>query len=192
MNEQRIIELLDLADSAATPVDQAGPNLAGRAIRRARRRSALKHTGLAVNAVAAVVVLAFVFLPGQPASQPGSAPVAVAPADNQDTERQLADLRARIAAQEAIIEALLERENLVQAPVIQAVNPLDEVYEQADLAAKQMVLAADRMERSRGRNDLSDQLYRDVVTHFSESDWAAVARNRLTEHEPITQPRSAL
>jgi len=194
MNEKEIVELLDLADATAAPAGQPGADLARRAVRQARRRTALKRTGLAVHAVAAVAVVVFVFLPERPAAQPGSDRAPIATVITQDIENQLAELRAKVVAQEAIIEALLACEEQADAyeSVIQAVNPLADIHAQADLAAKRMVLAAERMERSRGRNDFSDRLYRDVATDFPDSDWATIARNRISEYQSHTEPRSAL
>ena len=203
MNEQQVHHLLELADAGASLPGEASSDLAERAIHRAGRRTAIRRTGLAVLAApaAAAVVLGVMWMLDTPADRPGIAPTQMASTTQQpvsppdftpDHKRELADLRARVAAQEAVIELLLAKERRPGPRVLRASNPLDEIHTQVDIAAKQMVMTAAHIEQTRGPSELTERLYRDVVTYFPDSDWAEVARRQLDGPDLLTEPRSAL
>lgn len=198
MNEQRISELLEVADAGVTAPGEVASGLAEQAIRRARRRSTVKRVGLLVHAGGAVVLIALWLAPDfthQSTTITPPAPVASVADESADDiarDRELAELRARIVMQEAVIEALLAREHVESAPIVLAGDPLDAVRAQADLAAKRLVLAANRMEYNLGTNDQSDRLYADVLTNFPDSAWAGIARKRIDQHESNNEPRSAV
>lgn len=198
MNERRINELLDMADAGVAAPCVAGSDLAEQAIRRAKRRTTFRRTGLAVlaiDAVAAVMVVAIIFVFDTPTGSSESipSPVATIASDtDSDIQQELANLRAKIAMQEAVIEALLAKEQQVDVLILHTVNPMDEVNKQVDRAAKQMVMTANRIELDRGQNDLSVRLYSDVLANFPDSVWAGIARKRIDEQEPPIKPRSAV
>ncbi|MEZ6191548.1 MAG: hypothetical protein R3C45_09700 [Phycisphaerales bacterium] len=196
MNEQRITELLDLADAGVTAPTIADPGLAECAIRRAQRRKQLRRIGmgvLAVDAVAAVVLCAIWFAPVSPNTPPAIVSVPVgAISDVVEPGYDVAELNARIAMQEKVVRTLLATQNIAEPYPTQSPDPLAQVQAQVDLAARRMVLTADRMERDGGRSDTSRGLYNDVVTTFPGSVWAGIARSRINEYGQPIEPRSAL
>lgn len=196
MNEQQITELLNQADMGVEVSVTADPGLAEHIIRRARRRQRLRRAGLgvlAVDAVAAVTVFTIWFAPASPTAPPAivSAP-AEAISDVAEPGHDFAELNTRIAMQETVVRTLLATQDVAEPSPAQPPDPLAKVQAQIDLAARRMVLTADRIERNEGRSDMSRGLYDDVVTTFPDSAWAVIARKRINEYEQLTEPRSAL
>ena len=196
MNEQQLTELLNRADADVAAPAIAAPGLAERAIRRAQRRKRLRRAGLgvlAVDAVAAVVLCTVWFAPASSTTQPAivSAPVGTN-SNVVEPGHDFAELNARIAAQETVVNTLLATQDIVKPYPAQTPDPLANVQAQIDLAARRMVLTADRIERNGGQSDTSRDLYNGVVTAFPDSVWAGVARKRINEYEQLTEPRSAL
>jgi hypothetical protein len=195
VNEQEVNELLGLADAGAATQDEADPGLAGRAIDLARRRSRTRRVGYGVLSLhaAASILLVVVWLMPRPvedepmaSADPQTLPVPIS-VDSHDSDA----LQARIAMQEAVVRSLLSTRDNSTAPR-QAPDPLDLIQSRIDTAARRMVLTADRIEYDTGPSDFTRGLYKDVVTNFPDTDWARLARQRISEHEYLTEPRSAL
>lgn len=196
MKESQLNNLINLADTDAPAPRRPQADIATHAIRLAERRKAIRRGGLSVLCVSAVCAVLIISTtrfnqPTQRGANP-SAPVASTnhtPSALNAGQPSLDQLRLRIAVQEAVVDSLLAQASPPQPPAtVPAVDPRD----QADLAAKRMVITANRMEQRLGPNDESTRLYRDVLSHFPDSAWAGIARQRV---DPATitptHPRSA-
>jgi hypothetical protein len=191
MNERQVAEMLERAESGVVVPTDTGLGLAGRAIRRARRRSVVRRVGLTVLAVDAVVAVVFAAVWIAPADPPVTTPATVVSA-TRDAGNELAVLRARVSAQQAIVDALLAMEHRADEPPTETADPLAETHTRVELAAKRMVLTADRLEHDQARPDSAQRLYRGVVDSFPDTAWAVIARRRLDVHNNLNEPRSAL
>lgn len=205
MNEQQITDMLERADASSSPPARPDPALADRAIRRAGRRATLRRVGVTVLAVDAVAAIAAFTIwlapvnsitPSHPLA-PGNTPASVYvqdedPESNTQINLELAGLREQIAVQEEVVRCLLATKDLPEWPTENTTGLLAEVQAQVDLAARRMVMTADRMERTSGQTDRSRRIYTDVLSAFPESAWATIARRRIDEQEHLIEPRSSL
>jgi hypothetical protein len=191
VNEQQIADLLERADAGAVVPAETGPGLAERAIGRARRRCVVRRVGLAVLAVDAVAAVVFAAVWLAPTDPPVTTPATVVSATH-GAGNELAVLRARVSAQQAIVDALLAMEHRADEPPTETADPLAEIHTRVELAAKRMVLTADRLEHDQARPDSAQRLYREVVDSFPDTAWAVIARRRLDARHNLNEPRSAL
>ncbi len=200
MNEQQLNDLLNHADAGAPKPQACDTDIAQQAIRLGNRRKAVRRAAigvLSVDAVLAVLFFGWIMLsqPDRTSLNPPSQIASTADTIAQETEADqpsLEELRMQIALQETVVKSLLARQSAQQTP--EASNPdiAAAAQAQADLAAKRLVLTADRMERDLGPNDQSQQLYTNVLANFPDSAWAGIARKRINTNLTPTQPRSAL
>ncbi len=200
MNEQQLNDLLNHADAGAPKPQACDTDITQQAIRLGNRRITVRRAAigvLSVDAVLAVLFFGWIMLsqPDQTSVNPPSQIASTADTYAQDTEADqpsLEELRMQIALQETVVKSLLARQSAQQTP--EASNPdiVAAAQAQADLAAKRLVLTADRMERDFGPNDQSQQLYTNVLANFPDSAWAGIARKRINPNQTPTQPRSAI
>ncbi|MGA2440144.1 MAG: hypothetical protein ABSH08_04250 [Tepidisphaeraceae bacterium] len=170
-------KLLHEADQRSLRPALNPADLSAAAWQTARRR---ERRAIGVAAVAAIGVSAFFWMALPHTRRLARQVVPQAPAIAQaiSTDRELADLNARIAAQEKLVAHLdavdrLQRANarLAQLHGDSDFNPLDE-------AAAVVVLEADRM-RDAGLPAPAESAYEQVLKYFAATSWAEPVRERL-------------
>ena len=180
MSEEKLIELLQRADRHAGSYRSDGTDNIAETVRLRLRSRRIKR--IACSSAAAAVVMA------------GICVWAVAGILNVRTDRQIADLKAKVvdlAAQtkvsQKLVADLLERERqsrrLIQLEreLASIPDPLEEIARQNDRTAFIMVYQADRLYRELNLTGSAVETYNRVIELFPENKWAKVARERLSE-----------
>ena len=201
MGRRTLEALLRELDEAAGGPAPLPADLAGRVLRRARRRRAAKVSGLVVLALAAGGFAA-AWREGPVGSVP---PEVVADVPRDDVEPTVAieavapsgadaaavvgaATEAEISSHLAIAEHLLAREkqrrSVARAKALRArPGPRERLGREFEQTALVMVTQADRKLRKWDLKDSAANDYRRVIKLFPQTSWAVVARERLTAIE---------
>ena len=201
MNDDRIEQLIRQADASAdTP--RAPGDLAGRVERKYRRRQRVRRTATLCGAVGVVALGVGVWqMAGNSDDRSGSRG-SIARTDDAtltpalslqgrggriaEVEAELAELRAKIAMHEAVIERLLadekHRRHMAEARAILAQpDPIEQLDRQMDRTAYIIVLYANRKLELYDLRESAAEDYRRVIELFPDSHWADVARQNLND-----------
>ncbi len=178
MTEDKIKNLLCEADQTAEGPVPLSENLAGAVRRRAGRR----HTAnLALRVVAAAVVLFALGIWSFNVKKTRDRQRIVA------LEMQIEQLKTQTDATLNLIREVLEEErkqrrlNELYAKLGSYTDPLEEIQKQVDKTAFILVYQANRMYRELDQKDSAIKAYKRVIELFPQSQWAEVARQRLSE-----------
>lgn len=104
-------------------------------------------------------------------------------------ETQVKQLRASTDAALALVREVLEEERRqsrleeLEAELASIPDPLEEIEEQVDKTAFILVYQADRLYRELNETESAVETYNRVIKLFPKNQWAAVARQRLSEIE---------
>ncbi|MHC4168943.1 MAG: tetratricopeptide repeat protein [Planctomycetota bacterium] len=104
-------------------------------------------------------------------------------------QAKVRQLQASTNAAVALIHEVLEDERRqsrldeLEAEYASITDPLDEIQKQVDKTAFILVYQADRLYRELNETESAVETYKRVIKLFPRSQWAMVARERLTEIE---------
>jgi tetratricopeptide (TPR) repeat protein len=182
MTEDEIKKLLLQADKAAGGPAPVRVNFSAIRRRAGRKNMIILVAPLASAAVlmVALSVLALMFRTTEPTQE--QTKIAL-------LETQIKQLQARTDAALSFIHEVLDEERRqsrldeLQAQLASIPDPLEEVRSQFDKTAFVLVYQADRLYRELNQTDSAVENYRRVIELFPESQWAKVARQRLSEIE---------
>jgi len=179
MTEDKIQNLLQKADETAGRPTPVSINLST-----VRHRANHKRiVSVAVPIAAAAVILTTVGLWGLTARN-------VKTQQQQkivSLQDQIRQLRARADATFNLVHEALENERKqqrldeLQAQLASIPDPIEEIREQVDKTAFNLVYQADRMYQELNLKRSAIQTYKRVIELFPETQWADVARQRLLE-----------
>jgi tetratricopeptide (TPR) repeat protein len=178
MTEDKIKNLLYEADQTAGGPVPVSANLAAAVRRRANRRQAVNLS--ARIAVAAVVVIAFgIWSYTAKKARDRQRIIAL--------EMQIKQLKTQTDATLNLIREVLDEDrkqrrlNELQAQLASYSDPLREIRKQVDKTAFILVYQANRMYCELDQKDSAIKAYKRVIELFPQSQWAEVARLRLSE-----------
>ena len=179
MSEEKLIELLQQADSYAGSYRSVGDDNIAEDVRMRLRSRRIKK--IACSSAAAAVLMA------------GICVWAVAGILNVRTDRQIAALEAKVvdlAAQTEVSQKLVadlverERQSLIliqlERELASIPDPLEEIARQNDRTAFIMVYQADRLYRELNLTGSAVETYNRVIELFPGNKWAKVAKERLS------------
>jgi hypothetical protein len=176
MHDDDLRKLLRTADAGAeTPLVDGG-ELAARVRRADLRRRRLARIMLAATPIVlagAVIGWAIVPLEKQVRPDPG---VELAQIERLRVQAEFHERQAR----ELIARVERERGLTSTPDAAQQADPLDEVREQVDVVAYQMILRADGLQAGMMASREAIELYRKVLRLFPKTYSAQVARDRLS------------
>lgn len=183
MTSDPLHDLLHRTDAATTTPALPDDDLAARIRHVAKRRRVVRAgTAAVVLAAMAIVTSAFVWprLPRQRTEIAQSAP------DPVRLRAELMALRSDADARLAAVEIVLDRERKQQQAekLRQALNrpdALERVHREQDRAALILICQADRIYNDPRRRQSAAEEYRQLLALFPQTQWAAVARQRLAE-----------
>jgi hypothetical protein len=183
MTHDPLRELLTRTDAVAVttkPRDGLAVHVRAEALRRrSRTRRAFGAASIVLIAVGAASSL-FRSPPQTPVAD--VAVVAPDPADLARVREEITALRHEATAREATVAAMIAGEARGRRPPARpAVDALDRIRDQQDLAALALVRQADRFYHDLARPQRAAAAYERVVELFPQTPWAAVARQRLNE-----------
>jgi len=179
MTEDKIQNLLQKADETAGRPTPVSINLS--TVRRRANRKRI--VSVAVPIAAAAVIVTTVGLWGLTARNVKTKKQQKI-ASLQDQIRQL---RARADATFDLVHEVLENERKqqrldeLQAQLASIPDPIEEIQDQVDKTAFNLVYQADRMYQELNLKRSAIQTYKRVIELFPETQWADVARQRLLE-----------
>jgi tetratricopeptide (TPR) repeat protein len=178
MTEDKIKNLLYEADQTAGGPVPVSANLAAAVRRRASRR----HTANLAFRIAAAAVILFAF---------GIWSFTVKKTRDRQRivalEMQIEQLKIQTDATLNLIREVLEEErkqrrlNELRAQLSSYSDPLEEIQKQVDKTAFILVYRANRMYCELDQKDSAIKAYKRVIDLFPQSQWAEVARLRLSE-----------
>jgi Tfp pilus assembly protein PilN len=102
-------------------------------------------------------------------------------------EMQIEQLQARADATYNLVQEVLQNEREqqrlyeLQAQLASIPDPLEEIQKQVDKTAFNLVYQADRMYRELNLKSSAIRTYKRVIKLFPKTQWAEVARERLSE-----------
>ncbi len=104
-------------------------------------------------------------------------------------QQELKNLQAKTDAVLNLVQQVLESErrqrrlNELEATLASIPDPIEETQRQVDKTAFILVYQADRLYRQSNQTDSAVQTYNRVIRLFPQTQWAEVARQRLSEIE---------
>ena len=182
MTEEKIGSLLQEADRMAGRPAQVSVDLSA-VRRRANRRRLTSLAGPVVSAAALMIALA-VWSLAIKTPEPTGEQRKIA-----SLETQVKLLQASTDAALALIHEVLENERRqsrleeLEAELASIPDPLEEIRKQVDKTAFILVYQADRLYRELNETESAVETYNRVIRLFPRNQWAAVARQRLSEIE---------
>jgi uncharacterized protein YoxC len=180
MTEERIKNLLQKADEAAGEPVPVSINLL--AIRSWAYRRRIVSIATPVAAAAAILIAVGVYGFILRAAKTTAQQQKIA-----SLEAKIQQLRARADATSNLVQEILEDErkqkrlDKLQAQLASIPDPIEEIQKQVDTAAFNLVYQADRMYRELNLKSSAIQTYKRVIELFPKTQWAEVARERLSE-----------
>ncbi len=178
MTEDKIKNLLQEADRTAGGPASVSANLAAAVRRRAGRRQTIN---LAARIAAAAIVVIALGIWGFTAKKTRYRQRIIA------LEAEIKQLKLQTDATLMLIREVLDEErkqrrlNELKAQLARYSDPLQEIQKQADKTAFFLVYQANRMYRELDQKEAAIQEYNRVIELFPQSQWAEVARQRLSE-----------
>ena len=182
MTEDKIKDLLQKADRMAAQIRPL--HIDPVAIhRRAERRHLIMNIA-APAAIAAILLFASIIViqaarPHKPSEQK----------QIFSLQQELKHLQAKTDAVLNLVQQVLESErrqrrlNELEATLASIPDPIEETQRQVDKTAFILVYQADRLYRQSNQTDSAVQTYNRVIKLFPQTQWAEVARQRLSEIE---------
>jgi ElaB/YqjD/DUF883 family membrane-anchored ribosome-binding protein len=180
--EDKIKILLRKADQLTADVRPVHIDLALLRRRAERRR-------LIINIAAPAAIAATLFFAGIIVIQAARPPKPSEQKQIVSLQQELKHLQAKTDAVLSLIQQVLEEErqterlNDLQATLTSIPDPIEETQRQVDKTAFILVYQADRLYRQSNQTDSAVQAYNQVIKLFPQTQWAEVARQRLTEIE---------
>jgi hypothetical protein len=182
MTEDKIKDLLQKADRMAAQVRPL--HIDPVAIHRRAERRRLIMNIAAPAAIAAILLFASIIViqaarPHKPSEQKQIVSL----------QQELKHLQAKTDAVLNLVQQVLEEErqterlNDLQATLASIPDPIEETQRQVDKTAFILVYQADRLYRQSNQTDSAVQAYNRVIRLFPQTQWAEVARQRLSEIE---------
>lgn len=182
MTEEKFGNLLKEADQMA-----GGPARTSVDISAVRRRANRRRLASLVGPVVAAAVLLFALgVASLKMKTPEPAPEQLKVAS---LEAQVRQLQKSTDAALALIHDVLEDERRqdrleeLEAELASIPDPLEEIEKQVDKTAFILVYQADRLYRELNETESAMETYNRVIKLFPKNQWAAVARQRLSEIE---------
>ncbi len=182
MTDDKIKILLQEADRIAGRPAQVRVDLS--ALRRRAGRRRLASLAGPVAAAAMLVIALGIWSPGIKTPEPTGGQRKIA-----SLETQVKQLQASTDAALALIHEVLEDERRqsrleeLEAKFASIPDPLEEIRRQVDKTAFILVYQADRLYRELNETESAVETYNRVIRLFPRNQWAAVARERLSEIE---------
>lgn len=180
MTEDKIKNLLQEADQTAGRPAPVYVNLSDVRRRANRRRFVCFTAPLSAAAVFLLAVCIWSLITRIPETTPEQEKIAL-------LETRIKQLQARTDAALSLIQEVLEEERRqsrldeFQAQLASIPDPLEEIQRQVDKTAFILVYQADRMYHELNLKDSAVQTYKRVIKLFPKTQWAEVARQRLSE-----------
>ncbi|MCP4251333.1 MAG: hypothetical protein GY778_30220 [bacterium] len=184
-------DLLREADATASEPPTGPADLTSAVLRLARRRQRVRRVVGAGSATAALLIglgLAVSNWDALVGSSPGGPVVTMSDTQEQEQRlrREIADLRARADAAEALAQRMItlgrRRADLAALErKLRAPDPLESARQQLDRTPAIMVRSAVRLQHEYGLVASAAEAYRRTMNLFPDSPWAQVARRRLLE-----------
>ncbi|MBC8216847.1 MAG: hypothetical protein H8E73_00125 [Planctomycetes bacterium] len=182
MTEDKIKNLLQEADRMAGPPAQARVDLS--VLRRRAGRRRLVSLGGSVAAAAVLMIALGIWSLTIKTPEPTREQERII-----TLEAQVNQLRTSTDAALALIHEVLEDERRqsqldeLEAKLASIPDPLEEIRKQVDKTAFILVYQADRLYRELNETKSAVETYNRVIRLFPRNQWAAVARQRLSEIE---------
>jgi len=182
MKEDELKNLLQQVDRMAGQPGHAPVDIS--AIRRRANRRRLAHLAGPIAAAAVLLIAAGIW--------------SLAANDSKETdeqgkiialENQVRQLKASTNAAVALVHEVLEDERRqrrldeLEAELASIPDPIEEIRRQVDKTAFILVYQADLLYRKLNETESAIETYNRVIRLFPKNQWAAVARQRLSEIE---------
>jgi hypothetical protein len=190
MTDHELRELLLQADEAAWLNKSSQRTFDPNAIRSRVRRRSDRNRALVAGIAIVACLSALVVFSGRDGSNPQpELPIAqsatISPKEIDALMNQIAVLEAEARSAKAIVDRLRRTERLTSLSNERAMEPGLPINstpnEQIERAAGIGVVAADFLAGELDRRQDAAESYRAVVRHFPESQWASIARERLSQ-----------
>ena len=182
MTEYKIKNLLQKADRMAGRPAEVRIDLS--ALRRRAGRKRLASLAGPVTAAAVLMIALGIWSLGIETPEPTRKQERIV-----TLETQVKQLMASTDAALSLIHEVLEDERRqnrldeLEAQLASIPDPLEEIRKQVDKTAFILVYQADRLYRELNETESAVETYKRVIRLFPKNQWAAVARERLSEIE---------
>lgn len=182
MTEDKIKNLLQEADRMAGQPAQARIDLS--ALRRRAGRKRLASLAGPIAAAAAIVTALGIWSFAIKAPEPMHEQERIVTLETQ-VKQLMASTDAALALIHEVLEDERRRSRLeeLEAELASIPDPLEEIRKQVDKTAFILVYQADRLYRELNETESAVETYKRVIRLFPRNQWAAVARERLSEIE---------